>query len=102
MTQLDFVEDDGPVFEIRRCRTKPVEVQSVKASTDNLGQIVNWIKDEGHHAVLGDGQFIIQTMEGPFTVRPGDYVMRGIQGEFYRCDPEIYAASYDDLGPVES
>jgi hypothetical protein len=99
--RLDFVEPE-PDFVIHRAMKKPVEIETVKASTDNLGRIVEWIKSLGHHAVLGDGQLIIQTLEGPFTVRPGDQVMRGVRGEFYRCDAEIYDESYDDLGPVDS
>ncbi|HEX8321623.1 hypothetical protein [Longimicrobium sp.] len=104
MTQIEFTESEPtePEFEVRRAMKKPVEIQSVKATTDNLREIVEWIEGNNHAAVLGEGQLIIQTLEGPFTVRPGDYVMRGIRGEFYRCDAEIYSESYDDLGPAES
>lgn len=95
------VDDFGPApLDIRRAMKKPMEVQSVLASEDNMALIVEWITSSGHAAHLGNGQLTIQTYEGPFTVRPGDYVMRGIRGEFYRCDPEIYTESYDDLGAV--
>lgn len=86
-------------FKVIRARKKPVEVNVVHATTDNLSEIVDWIKSHGHSAVLGNGQLIIQTLEGPFTVRPGDVVIQGVVGEFYRCDSEIYARTYtEELG----
>jgi len=96
----DFTEPEAEI-QIRRALKKPIEIQSAKATVENLPKIHEWIEGHGHHAVLGADQLIIQTMEGPFTVRPGDFVMRGVRGEFYRCDAEIYKESYDDLGPVE-
>src|SRR5690349_12810442 len=91
---------DPEPLDIRTVESKPTRRQSVKATTDNLSQIVGWITENGHAASLGDGQLTIQTLEGPFTVRPGDQVLRGVQGEFYRVDPEIYKESYTDLGPA--
>lgn len=88
-------------LDVRTARKKPMNIQSVLATQENLSEIVDWIQANGHHAVLGADQLIIQTMEGPFTVRQGDYVMRGIEGEFYRCDPSVYEKSYDDLGAAQ-
>jgi hypothetical protein len=83
---------------VHTVRQKPMNVQAVTVTQENLPLVVQWIEDNGHHAVLGNDQLIIQTMEGPFTVRIGDTVMRGIEGEFSRCDPSIYEKSYDVLG----
>lgn len=89
----DFVSAD---FVIRRSRKMPVEVNTVQATTDNLAEIVGWIESNGHAAKLGNGQLTIQTLEGPFTVRPGDVVIQGVAGEFYRCDSEIYERTYEE------
>jgi len=40
----------------------------------------------------------IWTLEGDFSVSPGDWIIKGVQGEFYTCKPEIFTATYD---PVE-
>jgi hypothetical protein len=37
----------------------------------------------------------IGTLEGPLTVSPGDYIIRGIKGELYPCKPDIFAATYE-------
>jgi len=40
----------------------------------------------------------IDTLEGGHTVCPGDWIIKGVQGEYYPCKPDIFAATYD---PVE-
>lgn len=42
-----------------------------------------------------DGRMVIATLEGGHWVDPGDYVIRGVAGEFYPCKPEIFFATYD-------
>jgi hypothetical protein len=37
----------------------------------------------------------IVTLEGVMTASPGDYIIRGIQGEEYPCKPDIFKASYE-------
>ena len=40
----------------------------------------------------------IQTLEGTMTAMPGDYIIRGVKGEFYPCKPDIFAATYEPAG----
>lgn len=89
-------------LDVHSVRKKPAVVQSVLATDENMPLIVEWITDNGHHAVLGADQLTIQTIEGPFTVRAGDQVMRGLQGEFYRHEGgDFFKEAYDDLGPAD-
>ena len=37
----------------------------------------------------------IDTLEGQMTALPGDWIIRGVQGEFYPCKPDIFAATYE-------
>lgn len=37
----------------------------------------------------------IMTAEGPLTASPGDWIIKGVKGEFYPCKPDIFAATYD-------
>ena len=41
------------------------------------------------------GYILIATLEGIMEAQPGDYVIRGVQGEFYPCKPHIFEATYD-------
>lgn len=86
-------------LDVRDVRKKPLVIQSVLVTTENIDLIVQWITESGHHAVRDTDQLTIQTLEGPFVARPGDRVMRGVKGEFYRHEGgEFYAEIYDDLG----
>lgn len=41
---------------------------------------------------------VCHTLEGDLNVSEGDWIIRGVKGEFYPCKPDIFAATYD---PVE-
>lgn len=45
-------------------------------------------------ALMNDHGYI-STLEGGHTVCPADWIIRGVQGEFYPCKPDIFAATYE-------
>ena len=77
-----------------RYRKKPVEVEAVRFTGENADEI-------GHFAGFNafkagrEGALKIKTLEGVMTVSPGDYVIRGVQGEHYPCKPDIFEQTYD-------
>lgn len=46
---------------------------------------------------LGADTVQIHTLEGVMTAEKGDWVIRGVKGEFYPCKPDIFAATYDPV-----
>ena len=38
---------------------------------------------------------VIDTLEGKHIVTPGDWIIKGVSGEFYPCKPNIFAATYE-------
>jgi len=48
----------------------------------------------GHWASVGEGVYIT-TLEGSMKASPGDWIIKGIKGEFYPCKPDIFAATYE-------
>ncbi len=38
---------------------------------------------------------LIETLEGEMTANVGDWIIRGVKGEFYPCKPDIFAATYE-------
>lgn len=105
----------------KRYRKKPVEIEAMlwDGTADGAGPIVDWVLDNGgtarwHEERLVDTAQIpsgavisrprrnpvpthiaIDTLEGTMRTAPGDWVIRGVQGEFYPCKPDIFAATYD-------
>ena len=50
------------------------------------------------HAKRIDEEFRVETLEGNYKQgKPGDYLMRGIDGELYICDGSIFEKTYDFL-----
>lgn len=47
------------------------------------------------HNSAGETLLLIPTLEGEMTAKPGDWIIRGVQGEFYPCKPDIFAATYE-------
>lgn len=39
----------------------------------------------------------IETLEGTMVAREGDWIIRGVKGEFYPCKPDIFAATYEPV-----
>jgi hypothetical protein len=88
-----------------RYRKKPVEIEAQQY--DGTWQSVNdWLTalgydedgdgtDGGPACHMADGELIIQTLEGDLHASPGDFIIRGVQGEFYPCKPDIFAATYE-------
>jgi len=47
----------------------------------------------------GLGHLTIPTLEGHLNASPGDWIIRGIKGEFYPCKPDIFDATYERVSP---
>lgn len=43
------------------------------------------------------GEVFIKTLEGNMKVSVGDYVIKGIEGEFYPCKPNIFKKTYSEV-----
>lgn len=74
---------------------RPVEIEAAQFS--GLPQTVpSWIADamdDGSVSVYQD-RIEIHTLEGVMTASPGDWIIRGVKGELYPCEPDIFEATY--------
>lgn len=52
------------------------------------------MRDRGYYPV---GTPIIKTIEGDTQVSPGDWIIKGVAGEFYPCDPAIFESTYEPI-----
>jgi hypothetical protein len=81
-----------------RYRKKPVVIEAVQYDGSNAEEVAQWIDDcsgEFSPAHTWGDEFRISTLEGELHVSPGDYVIRGVQGEFYPCKPDIFEQTYE-------
>jgi hypothetical protein len=55
-------------------------------------------KDTGVGFTPPDGCLYIPTLEGTMCAQPGDWIIKGVKGEFYPCKPDIFEATYEPEG----
>ena len=82
-----------------RFRKRPVEVEAIQWTGDNLQEIVEWadpLEDDTSALIgLSSGRLVILTLEGEMYAPAGWWVIRGVQGEYYPCKPDIFEATYE-------
>ena len=92
---------------VKRFRKKPVIIEAIQYTPhSNCGEVAKFIGLESEAACFDcanpsvpDG-FIIPTLEGDMEASPGDWIIKGIAGEFYPCKPDIFEASYEEVSDV--
>lgn len=73
---------------------KPVVIAAELLSSGVVGDLLSSAIADGKAAFHEDGTVSIFTLEGAMIGRAGDWLIKGIQGEFYPCKPDIFAATY--------
>lgn len=81
---------------IKKYRKKPVEIEAVQWTGNNLAELRKMDGFDMRH-VCFDGVLKIATLEGIMTASIGDYIIKGVQGEFYPCKPDIFEQTYDEV-----
>lgn len=80
-----------------RYRKKPVEVEAVQwdGSHERQARIVTW--SQGAVSGWFDEVYYlaIETLEGTMRAEVGDWIIRGVAGEFYPCKPDVFEATYE-------
>lgn len=78
-------------------RKKPVVIEAEIYTGKNATDILKWMfPDIEEDAEAND--LTIKTLEGDLHASPGDWIIKGVKGEFYPCKPDIFEATYE---PVE-
>lgn len=80
----------------RLFRKRPVVIEARQLPLDyNLerAQLVDVLSWSG--AKITERGVIVPTLEGEHLASPGDWIIRGIAGEFYPCKPKIFAETYE-------
>ena len=74
-------------------RKKPVVIEAMKFTGRNHDAILQFTGAEAADYVGDD--FSIHTLEGTMKASKGDWIIKGVKGEFYPCKPDIFAATYE-------
>lgn len=85
-------------------KKKPVIIEAIQLLNNNssieecLKFIYNvFITDDDIETVKNDKHIRIQTLEGDMKASFGDYIIKGVNGEFYPCKPDIFEKTYENI-----
>lgn len=79
---------------MRRFRKKPVVIEAVQWTGDNLPECTTFLGDS-YGGPWSQEALIVLTLEGQHIASQNDWLIRGVKGEHYPCKPDIFAATYD-------
>lgn len=96
---------------IKKYRKKPVVIEAIQWTGDNYTEMLEFCdKAEFQYAVRKrknifsnkpeqeeEKALFIQTLEGVHEASIGDYIIKGVNGEYYPCKPDIFAKTYEEV-----
>lgn len=88
---------------MKRYRKKPVEVEAVQFKDDAnvLCELSAFIDNQDLRVNYEDPEnpvLKIETLEGVMNASVGDYIIKGVNGEYYPCKPDIFEKTYEEVG----
>ena len=80
-------------------KKKPVVIEAEQFTEENKDRAFNFITCNCYPDFDGEGKPIlkIQTLEGEMTAILGDWIIKGVKGEYYPCKPDIFEATYEKV-----
>ena len=95
---------------IKKYVKKPVEVEAIQLKEDNIIEVFDFLDGANYKetksaeeledfskAMLEQVYIEIETLEGIMKASFGDYIIKGIKGEFYPCKPDIFQSTYEEV-----
>ncbi|MBO0392522.1 hypothetical protein [Staphylococcus epidermidis] len=85
-------------MSVKKARKKPVEIEFIQfTDKDSVLEILLWARSKVKYKNT-KGYLLINTLEGEMIADVGDYIVKGVNGEFYPVKPEIFEKTYEVLG----
>jgi hypothetical protein len=78
-------------------RKKPVVIEAVNFDGKNFDEIKSFCTIAERFEVSWGYHIGIKTLEGYMEGRPGDWIIKGVNGEFYPCKPDIFEKTYEPV-----
>ena len=86
-------------------RKKPVVIEAIQFNGKNFKEIEEFTLGNGKRHITYEGNVPVETdtidintLEGTMNAIKGDFIIKGVQGEFYPCKPDIFEQTYELVG----
>ena len=78
-------------------RKKPIRIEARQYTGDNFLELQDWSNDLVARPLYGGNALRVYTLEGTMWFNEGDYVIKGVHGEFYPCQKDIFEETYEEV-----
>lgn len=75
-------------------RKKPVVIEAMQFIGGNLKDCLEFIGDKARYD-QDCCAIVIKTLEGEMLAMGDDWIIKGVNGEFYPCEPDIFKKTYE-------
>lgn len=82
---------------VKRYVKRPVVIEALQWTGDNLNDILQFSSSCFSYERNKKMILAISTLEGTMTASIGDFIIKGIDGEYYACKPEIFEKTYEHV-----
>lgn len=88
-------------------RKKPIEIEAMQLKEGNENELISWAHkgfppETNSILIRGIGGLSVRTLEGHLMACYGDWIIKGVKGEFYPCKPDIFEQTYELCGDDEA
>lgn len=80
----------------RKYMKKPVVIEALRYNGRNYDEVFIFTNGTSSYESI-ENRLTIPTLEGKMVVSVGDYIIKGVCGEFYPCKPNIFNATYEEV-----
>lgn len=90
----------------KRYRKKPVVIEAMQFDRNTWYELIDFTHEQVccfmRHKYNEDVYTcIVNTLEGPMTATEGDYIIKGVNGEFYACKPDVFEKTYEEVTDID-
>jgi hypothetical protein len=83
---------------VRKFRKRPVTIEAMQITDEkSVLNIEEWVNSPTLGFTTSPPTVWIDTLEGRMTGNVGDWIIKGVQGEFYPCRDEIFIKTYQEV-----
>lgn len=103
--QIDWLHEMKEKIEnkksVMKFKKKPVTIEAVQWNGDNVSEILEFVNHSDIRITSYESEGVqkeelfINTLEGSMHASEGDWIIKGVHGEFYPCKPDIFEETYE-------
>lgn len=91
---------------VKKFRKKPVIIEAIQWYGNNFDDVMNFMEDfhgsklnyeNAQELAFKTKELNIRTLEGVMTASLNDWIIKGVNGEFYPCKPDIFEKTYEEV-----